>query len=243
MKNKECWINLYSKKKVRRRLFEEDPMMKELNYYTGGKKDVAQSKKSQLDVLVAEENVARSKKSENIISDDENQETCELDLSPKKKESGYCEDNQEKIDNIIENCVKQYGSQILSIGCSVSTESNELIIDEEADLLDDENDEQDFASSCSCSTVTVDESLDENFNDEYSENIVFFADDLDIMRTIEIGEPPEDDLVQIQHEQRHPLSDISEEMCINQDTYLCSEKVNIVWRKDEIEEEEIEEIS
>lgn len=209
MRDEECWTNIYSKKRgVRRRLFEED-IMKEVDYTMDEKQDVAQSEESQFDLcmLVIEENLARNEKFENVILDDKNQETGELNLSPQKKESGYCEDNNEKIDNIIENCVKQYGSQILSIGCSVSTESNELIIDEEADLLDNENNEQDFDSSCS--TETADE------NDECFENRIFMADEIDIMGTIEIGESPEDDLMQIQHEQLDPLSNANEDMYIN----------------------------
>lgn len=207
MRDEESWTDHYCEEDT----YEEDIVMKEVDYHTmDEKRNVAPSGESQLDscMLVVEENVAGNEKSESAtLIEDENQETGELNLSSKKKESGYFEDNHEKMDNIIENYTKQYGGEILSIGCSVSTESNELIIDEEAGLLDQENSEQDFTSSCSTETM-------KNLDDD-SEKSVFVADDLDIMETIEIGETNEDDLMQIQYEQWDPLSNIKEEIYID----------------------------
>lgn len=206
MRDEESWTDHYCEEDT----YEEDIVMKEVDYYMDEKQYVAQS----------EENVARNEKSEDaVLNEDENQDTCELNSSQKKKESGYFEDNQEKIENIIENYVKQYG-EILSIGCSVSTESNELIIDEEAGLLDQESSEQDFTSSCSTETVN------RNLDDEYSKKSVFVIDDLDIMETIEIGETVEDDSMQIQCEQRDPLSNTSEAIYINRGNNVIFNKKN-----------------
>lgn len=123
--------------------------------------------------MVVEENDVKTEKSEDVImlSVDENRTTCESELSPSKKESGYFEDNSEKttIGDIIETYAKQYGSAILSIGCSISTESNGLIIDEEAGLSDQEDIELQDASTSFCLT-------------EHS-NV---TDNLDVRGTIEV---------------------------------------------------------
>ncbi|KAL6436682.1 hypothetical protein ACFW04_004850 [Cataglyphis niger] len=141
--------------------------------------------------MVVEENDVKSEKSEDVImlSEDENGTTCESDSNQSKKESGYFEDNSEKttIGDIIEAYTKQYGSAVLSIGCSISTESNGLIIDEEAGLSDQEDTELQDASTSFCLT-------------EHS----YVTDDLDVRGTIEVeietSEFVETESVQIQCE-------------------------------------------
>lgn len=144
--------------------------------------------------MVTEENDVRRERREKsedsviILNEDENRTICESDLSPSKKESGYFEDNSEKtIDDVIEKYAKQYGGAILSIGCSISTESNGLVIDEEAGLLDQEDTELQGASTSFCLT-------------EHS-NV---TDELDVRGTIEVeietSEFVEDESMQIQCE-------------------------------------------
>lgn len=197
---------------------EENIAMNEDDYCTiDEKRDVAKSGESEIDpcAMIVEENVVRSEKSEDATLDEENRVTCEFGLSPtKKKESGYFEDNRkEKLNTIIEKYANQYGSAVLSIGCSVSTESNELIIDEEAASLSDQEDsEQDFSASF-CSTealATINNHDNKSFVRDSAifadirvsveiennrKNSIVFTDDLEVMETIEVTtETVEDDL-------------------------------------------------
>lgn len=173
----------------------EDVAMNEVECYTTDEnEEIANNEECEVLYTMEDDDIIVGE-SEDAVPEEESHGTSEVSLNPtKKKESGYFEDNRkEKLDNLIERYTEQYGGAVLSIGCSLSTESDELIIDEEAGsaLSDLEDSERSFSVLSSCSTETAPEAT--HYSDEISArdsaiftDSIIFADDLEIMQEIEI---------------------------------------------------------